>query len=379
MATACSGFLDERGGIGDCGEPAAATTSPSGSTATAVPWCTLSTKPDRTTRASTAWLMGGGPPAAEPQTPSDLVIGEPLGRSASGDADLAGLVPARDLLGEQVDDRLHLAPRAAHPRIDVGERGDLLGELDVAHGGEVGATDVRDRPLGLAPVLADAAGRGAGDVAAEAAGLPLLVGQDPRERGDDLDVRARLVAEGTVAAARGLLGAQDVEAALQQPARVGEVDLLLVGVGPADAQLLEVDALDVLDEGGGENAVDPAAATGKELRHGDRLLGPLAMCSQVVTLRSVGSPRTVRAAASAATPAAQLPDRRSHVGEVHRRRDHGDDAQQVERPEDAGTAERERDEAQGGRHGEDDDPQRLRELARRHEGAGLLHERVDER
>src|SRR4051794_25059539 len=172
MAMACSGLFDERGNTGDCGEPAATTTSPSGLTATAVPWCTLSTKPDRTTRASTAWLMRGEPTADEPRTSSDPVIGEPLGgsvgRSASGDADLPGLVPARDLLGEQVDDRLHLAPRAADPRLDVGELGDRLGQLDVAHRGEVGATDVRDGPLGLAPVLADAAGRGTGDVAPEA-------------------------------------------------------------------------------------------------------------------------------------------------------------------------------------------------------------------
>src|SRR4051812_2080686 len=213
MATACSGLFDERGNTGDCGEPAATTTSPSGVTAPAVPWCTLSTNPERTTRASTAWLMRGEPTA-----------GAASGGSASCDAELPGLVPPGDLLGEQVDDRLDLAPRAADPGLDVGELGDRLGELDVGHGGEVGAADVRDRPLGLAPVLADPAGAGAGDVAAEAAGLPLVVREDPGEGGDDLDVRARLVAEGPVAAARGLLGAQDVEAALQQPARVGEVD-----------------------------------------------------------------------------------------------------------------------------------------------------------
>src|SRR5438046_2393489 len=101
MATAWSGLFDDRGNIGDCGEPAATTTSPSGSTATAVPWCTLSTKPDRTTRAITAWLMGGEPTAR----PVGIALSE---GSASGDAEIAGLVPARDLLGEQVDDRLHL-------------------------------------------------------------------------------------------------------------------------------------------------------------------------------------------------------------------------------------------------------------------------------
>src|SRR4051794_2505182 len=103
MATAWSGLFDDRGNTGDCGDPVATTTSPSGSTATAVPWCTLSTKPDRTTRAITAWLMTGEPTAA-------LSEPAPLAGSASGDAELAGLVPACDLLGEQVDDRLDLAP-----------------------------------------------------------------------------------------------------------------------------------------------------------------------------------------------------------------------------------------------------------------------------
>src|SRR3954468_19223992 len=168
MATACSGLFDERGNTGDCGEPAATTTSPSGSTATAVPWCRLSTNPDRTTRAARAELRTGEPPASPSRN-------RPCSGSARGDAELAGLVPARDLLREQVDDRLDLAARAADPRLDVGQLGDRLGELDVGHGAEVGTADVRDRPLGLAPVLADAAGRGTGDVAAQTARLPLLV------------------------------------------------------------------------------------------------------------------------------------------------------------------------------------------------------------
>src|SRR5690242_3173243 len=170
MATACSGLFDDRGKTGACGEPAATTTSPSGSTATAVPWWTLSTKPDLTTLASTAWLMGRSLRARAPAAAQR--------RSARGDTDLAGLVPAGDLLRQQVDDGLHLTPRAADPRLDVGELGDRLGELDVGQGGEVGAADVRDGPLGLAPVLADPAGGRAGDVPAEAAGLPLLVRED---------------------------------------------------------------------------------------------------------------------------------------------------------------------------------------------------------
>ena len=93
-------------------------------------------------------------------------------------------------------------------------------------------------------------GRRAGDVPAEAARLALLVGEDAGERGDDLDVRARLLAERPLAAARGLLGAEDVEPPLQEAPRVGEVDLLLVGVGPPNPQLLEVEALDALDERG---------------------------------------------------------------------------------------------------------------------------------
>src|SRR3954469_9391796 len=126
-----------------------------------------------------------GEPTASPSR------NRPCSGSARGDAELAGLVPAGDLLREQVDDRLDLAARAADPRLDVGQLGDRLGELDVGHGAEVGTADVRDRPLGLAPVLADAAGRGTGDVAAQTARLPLLVGEDPGEGGDDLHVGAR--------------------------------------------------------------------------------------------------------------------------------------------------------------------------------------------
>ena len=49
MPTSCSGLFAERGSIGASGSPAAASTCPDGASTTALPACTLSTNPDRTT------------------------------------------------------------------------------------------------------------------------------------------------------------------------------------------------------------------------------------------------------------------------------------------------------------------------------------------
>ena len=76
------------------------------------------------------------------------------------------------------------------------------------------------------------------------------VGEDAGEVLDDL-----------VAAAgpAGQLGPQDVHPALQHPAHVGEVGLLLLGLAAAGPQLVEVEVGQVVGEALGQHLVDPAA------------------------------------------------------------------------------------------------------------------------
>jgi hypothetical protein len=77
------------------------------------------------------------------------------------------------------------------------------------------------------------------------------------------------------------LGAQDVEPALDHAAEVGQVDLLLLGVGPELADLGERQALQPLEVVLGQDAVDAAVArTGRRRRVLDahRLL--LRQCDQ---------------------------------------------------------------------------------------------------
>src|SRR5665811_2332379 len=53
MANAWMGLLDERGKIGPATSPIASNVEPSASSATTLPWCTDSTKPERMTWATT--------------------------------------------------------------------------------------------------------------------------------------------------------------------------------------------------------------------------------------------------------------------------------------------------------------------------------------
>ena len=53
MASACTGLLEDRGNMGPVTSPTASSGAPPPSTATTLPWCTDSTKPERTTWART--------------------------------------------------------------------------------------------------------------------------------------------------------------------------------------------------------------------------------------------------------------------------------------------------------------------------------------
>ena len=72
------------------------------------------------------------------------------------------------------------------------------------------------------------------------------------------------------AAAAVLLGAQQVEAAVEQPAGVAEVGLLLLGLAAAGAQLVDGQVLQAVEEALGQHVVDPASATRLRLHVTDR-------------------------------------------------------------------------------------------------------------
>src|SRR3954451_2940205 len=84
------------------------------------------------------------------------------------------------------------------------------------------------------------------------------------------------------------------------------------------------------------------------------------------------SPGAVGPAAPAVSAAAHLANRGTHVREVHSGSDEPDDAQEAKRPDGAPAVDRQRQQAKGAGHAEDDQPERLRELALGREGVRAL-------
>src|SRR3954454_20917486 len=89
----------------------------------------------------------------------------------------------------------------------------------------------------------------------------------------------------------------------------------------------------------------------------------LCVCVRSQSAEEPTSPGTVGAPAPAVATAAHLTDRRSHVSEVHGRSHDPDDAQETQGADRSPAVDRQRQEAEGGREAEDDQPERLGELA----------------
>jgi hypothetical protein len=133
-----------------------------------------------------------------------------------------------------------------------------LGQLLVAAGGHVGEEGVADGLLRGPPVLVDTAGLHR-QVPTEATRRAARVGQD---LGELVDHRAL-----AVVGAAALLGPDDVHPAVEHAAQVRQVGLLLLGLAPTAAHLVQGQRLEVGGELGGEHAVDPTTAPGHGAGH----------------------------------------------------------------------------------------------------------------
>jgi hypothetical protein len=98
----------------------------------------------------------------------------------------------------------------------------------------------------------------------------------------------RVTREGAVAAAAGLLGAEDVEATLKEPPRIRQVDLFLIRLVAALAQFGEGDVVEPVEEDGIEHPVDPPTSAGQELGHRRSKVTPGTRgCGQAVSLAAL--------------------------------------------------------------------------------------------
>jgi hypothetical protein len=96
-----------------------------------------------------------------------------------------------------------------------------------------------------------------------------VIGEDPLQGLDDRLVRpAPEYRRRGVTEAALLFGLENVDPALHQAASVREVDLFLVGLRPADPDLVQGQAVDPVQVTRRENPVDPPTSTGHELGHG---------------------------------------------------------------------------------------------------------------
>src|SRR6185437_8328982 len=164
IATVCRGLFDERGKNACSGSPKLRHTPPSGSTTTRWPRCRLSTKPERTTSAST-----GGSVAR-------YGSGLALARQQRGDVGLALAVAAGDLACAGVHHSLHLVALLGDLALMLAKPDERLFQLVGGAAGERGKIRVGDEPLDEPAMLVDPRRLDHG-VPAEATGGRPIVGQ----------------------------------------------------------------------------------------------------------------------------------------------------------------------------------------------------------